>query len=1082
MRAFCKLLIAIAFIAFGSTSVWSQNIKLISPAEVISRAVTLYDSGKYAETIAELETIPERDTAYAQILSKLAYTFVEHKDFDKAIEVCHKALKSPSKERATFLKIEAIATGKKGDYQQAVALFENAIKEYPTNLSLIFNLGLMQYNNKDYQNAEANFFRILAINPFHMSAHLNLGKLAIGQGRKVHGMLAMGMYLGVNEKDNPSLVLLNNFVDNQVTDESTLPVFGPNAPVKLDQMIRARIAVEEGFKSKFAVKAPVIQQFELLFDQLNTIPQSTDDRYVNFYLPVYKAIKEGNASEAFIYHLLSSSSIEAAAKWRNKNEKELKVFYNATNTALKKGRENIVVPQLGFNEPVNAWYNDNNELVAIGSYSNEKKLGKWIYLHTNSEKSAEGSYNDAGEKKGTWKYFYENGKVKSIENYETGEVTVYTEKGNKDEHFFLKNDEIDGDVEIFYESGPVKEKLKFTAGKRDGKRTVYFGNGTVKTTCYYKSGALEGEFVVNYGNGKISERGSYKNNNLDGKYESFHITGVTGVTGSYTNGAQTGQWKYYYSNGKPQRTGSYNEKGSPVGEWVYYDQRGEIVEKRNFNADGQYHGDVTYYDGGKLFCTATYKKDILVKDVFYDETGKVTNTHGGGDGSFHSRNYFSTGQLRSEGNYKKGKSEGPWKFYSRFGVVISDYVYKDNLLEGRAKDYYPSGEIKIEADYKDGELHGYFREYYKNGKVKTEGWYQNGNREQQWLSYHPDGTLASDFYYRANVNVGRGSEYTPDGKKFVDIEVDDEGSIAALQYFNPQGTAGTVKRRENFTDVYEEFYKNKKLKSRTGVLCGAYSGTLERYFPDGTLHYRYEILNGKKNGKYANYGFDGTLFTSGTYINDQLTGVWKTNHENGKLYSEGRYLDDERDSLWTYYHDNGNVSSRAWYRGGERNGVTIYYGPDGTALVEKMYRQGDLIAYRSAINGADTKWIPFTGNGKITVNYANGNNAFSEEFKNGLQQGYDRLYYPDGKIYTEYQYNNGDLTGAYKAYHANGKMKESGSFQDDERNGKFEFYTENGTLERIETYSMGHQHGKSIVYNKGVKQKEFNFWNRVAVD
>lgn len=1081
MRVFCGVLIA-TFLASCSASVWSQNIKLVRPDDVISRANALYDSGKYAETIALLKTIPERDTAYAQILSKFAYTYVDAKDFDKAIEVCREALKMPSAERAVFLKIQALATNKKGDYKQAIVLFESAIKEYPTDVSLIFNLGLIQYNNKDYEKAETNFFKVLSINPFHPASHLNLARLGIGQGRKVHAMLAMGIYLGVNDKDNSSLVQINSFLDNQVTDEGTFPTFGANAPAKLDQMIRARIVNEEGFKSIFPVKAAAIQQFELLFDQLNSIPPAADDRYTNFYLPVYKAIKENKGLEAFVYHLLSSSAIEAATKWRNKNDKELKAFYDVTNTALKKNRENLIVEQLGFNELVNAWYNSSNQLTALGNLKNDKRQGKWIFLHTNSEKSADGAYNDLGAKVGTWKYFHKNGNVKSIENYATGEITVYSEKGNKAEHFFLKNDAIEGDVELFYESGPINEKLKFAAGKKHGNRVIYFGDGTVKASYQYKNGQPDGDYFLNYENGKISERCSYKNDMLDGKYESFHINGVLAIIGNYANGYQAGQWKHYYSNRKLQRTGTYNEKGLPVGEWTYYDPGGLLTEKRNFDIEGRYHGDITYYDDGKVYCISSYKKDVIIKDTFYDVNGNVLNTSGGNEGTFYSKNYFSTGELRSEGNYKKGKMEGQWKFYNRFGRFISEFFYKDNSTDGPAKEYFSSGEVKIESEYQDGKLHGYYREYYRNGKVKREGWYQDGNREQQWLAYYQDGMIESDFYYLANESIGKGYEFTLDGKKFIETEIDDGGNISGLQYFNSQGAQSTVKRNENFRDIYEEFYKNGKPKSRSDVLCGTYSRMLERYFPDGTLHYQIEMVNGKKNGKYVYYEMSGKVSSTGLYANDLQTGVWKTYHDNGKLYSEGHYLDDERDSLWTYYHDNGNVSSKALFKDDKRNGVTTYYAPDGTALVEKLFKQGDFIAYRPVINGSDAKWTPFSGNGKIEISYANGSKAFAEEYKNGLPHGYDRLYYPDGKLFSEYQYDNGDLTGEYKAYHPNGKLKASGSFQDDERNGKFERYAEDGTTVSMETYKMGNHHGKSVLYNKGVKQKEFNFWNRVTED
>ena len=55
------------------------------------------------------------------------------------------------------------------------------------------------------------------------------------------------------------------------------------------------------------------------------------------------------------------------------------------------------------------------------------------------------------------------------------------------------------------------------------------------------------------------------------------------------------------------------------------------------------------------------------------------------------KEYYSTGQLESEGNFKDGKKEGLWK------------------------EYYESGNLKREGNYKDGVKFGLWKCYYNNG-------------------------------------------------------------------------------------------------------------------------------------------------------------------------------------------------------------------------------------------------------------------------------------------------------------------------------------------------------------------------------
>jgi uncharacterized protein len=1073
---FFRLAVAVACLC--STTAFSQKVRFINPSEVIKESSALYDSGKYEECVKLLTSIPERDTAHVQTLSKLAYSYIDLKEYDKALAICEGRINSVHTSRALFMKIRGIAMGRKGQYADAVKAYEEGIRQYPTDVSMQYSFALLHYNNKEYKKAEDLFFKILQVNPFFTGCHLNLARISIVQGRKVHAMLAMGLYLAINVTDNSNLILLNNLVDNQVTDEGTVAPFGANAFSKLDQIIKARMTSEEGYESKYPVKAPVVQQYELLFDQLASTPVNTEDPYAVHYLPAYKAIMASGNSEAFIYHILTSTKIEAATKWRSKNEKQLKAFFEVTNQSMRKVRDVVTIESLGV-KSAPAWYNNTNQLTSIGRMESDKRLGPWLFFFSNGERQAEGMYNDAGVKSGVWKYYYDNGKVKSVENYENGEVTVFSEKGNKGEYFFLKDNAIHGDVTLYYDNGPIKEKLKFAAGKRHGGRDLFFGDGTLKARYEYVDSKVQGPYFINFENGKLKERCGYHDGQLHGKYEFYYANGAPRITGEFANGSETGTWKYFYRNGKVQRTGSYTEKGG-VGEWNYFNERGEVTEKRNFDSEGRYHGDVTYYDNGKVFAVSTYKKDILVKETFFDSNGKVTLSSGSNDGTFYSKNLLPDGTLKSEGNYIKGKANGPWKFYNRYGVLTAEYNYKDDKLEGKAVDYHPTGKKKIEATYSDGKLDGYYQEFYPNGNVKDEGWYKEGNREQQWLTYYSNGTLESDFYYLQNRNIGKGYNYSVDGKPYSVIELDQEGNILNLEYFNSGGASTMKKRTENFSEVYEEFYGNKKPKSRSDVLCGNYHRSWDRYLPDGSLFYKYSIVNGKKNGTHVYHEVNGNVSTTGQYEDDERQGYWKSYHENGKLYSEGNFLSNQRDSIWTYYYDNGTMSSRGPYLRDKRDGVFMYYGLDGTPLVEKMFDEGELIAYRSLTTPQKEEWVRFNGSGKISIRYANGNPAMEEEYKNGLQQSYYRIYYPTGKVFRESQYVDDDLSGTYTLFHANGKVSLRGVYKDDDRHGKWEKFAEDGTPEYTEHYVMGYRNGPVVLYKKGVKEKEFTFWNSFA--
>lgn len=1062
---------------------FSQKIPLVHSGQVIEKGKALYDSGKYAEAIREFYKVPERDTNYVLMLTEAALTYTASGKYDEALAVCEKGLEAPSPYTPSFLRFRAIAEDKKGNFEKSVGLFKEAINRYPADYGLLYNLGITYYNSKKYEEAADIFFKVLSFNPFHAGSHLNLGRMSIGQGRKVHAMLSLGMYLSISNTDNERLVLLNNFLGNEAADEGSIPVFGVNEPEKLDQVIRAKIAMDKKFKSRFAIDAAVVRQFEMFFDQMHMLGEGSGDPWVKTYLPVYRFIKEKDLIEPFIYHLLSSSSNTNVKKWLAKNDKELKLFFEAVNTTIKEQREVVALEHFGFPKAIQAWYYDNNTLSALGEYTpSEIRTGHWKFFYDNHTLSAEGDYSDKGKKTGTWKYFHNDGTLKSVEDYTTGEVTVYYPDGVKREHFYLKQDAIDGEVELFYPCGALKEKLFFLNDKRQGKGRSYYASGEVETIYEYADNELNGEFQSFFENGNPKIVTAYKNGSLSGDYQSFHANKSKDAEGEYMNGGPVGPWTHYYSNGNVSRKGNYNEASQPVGEWVYYDEAGLLTEKRTFDHEGRLQGPNTHYYESKVHYVNTYKKDILVQTVFYDRDGKETEKHGNPDGTFPARNYFLTGQLFSEGNYKKGLAHGLWKYYNRFGKLVSEYQYTDGVLQGKSVDYYPSGGKKYAMEYKDDALHGYFQEFYKDGTVKREGWFQNGESEQQWLTYHSDGTPETDRYYLRGSLTGPHYAYASDGK-LASVETYKNGLLTDIKNYDSKGNALTSAKSAAHIQSFEERYPNKKLRSKFELSCGNYIKNFTRWYSDGKPYYSFTFLNGKKYGPYAYYDITGKVVMDGSYHDDDEAGVWRSFYPNGQLNKTGRYLNGMKDSVWIYYRPTGKISSTITYRRDESHGISRYYSPEGEPLIEKMYLHGDLVAFR-VINDNDEQaaWQDFSGTGVISVKNAAGHLIYEESYKDGLRDGYKRLYFENGKLCEEFMYKQGDFEGPYSIFYSDGKLFEKGTFKNDVLEGKMEVFYPDGSPLKVEYFRMGSRHGKATYFGKGNSRKEFYFRDGISIE
>lgn len=94
--------------------------------------------------------------------------------------------------------------------------------------------------------------------------------------------------------------------------------------------------------------------------------------------------------------------------------------------------ENGAIKSIGarneLRERIGLWktFFDDGKPKSIVNYQKGKEHGKWITYHSTGNISSEGNFKD-GSKVNEWKYYYPSGKIKTIVNYNTGEMTDFEE-------------------------------------------------------------------------------------------------------------------------------------------------------------------------------------------------------------------------------------------------------------------------------------------------------------------------------------------------------------------------------------------------------------------------------------------------------------------------------------------------------------------------------------------------------------------------------------------------------------------------------------------------------------------------------
>lgn len=148
--------------------------------------------------------------------------------------------------------------------------------------------------------------------------------------------------------------------------------------------------------------------------------------------------------------------------------------------------------------------------------------------------------------------------------------------------------------------------------------------------------------------------------------------------------------------------------------------KNETAELESDYADTEVRKE--YYESGQLKLEANFKD------------GKQNGI---------SKAYYESGQLEGEGNFKDGKAEGISKAYYESGQLKQEVNYEDDKREGLAKEYYESGELQFEGNFKDDKPVGIGKTYDENGNIQYIETYKKGQKTNI-KTYDENGKLKSE--------------------------------------------------------------------------------------------------------------------------------------------------------------------------------------------------------------------------------------------------------------------------------------------------------------------------------------------------
>ena len=1090
-----RLLLSLLTVAVLTLQLYSQQkFDLINSGEIIKEGLDLHKKGKYKEAIKKYEKVHENDTNYHTALFEKGASLHADSNFAKVLEIADKGLNLNTDLESQFLILKANALDELGKPEEAIAIYNDALKVYSKNYILYFNRAITLERLERYEEAVESYKQAILLNPYHTNSHIKLGLLAASYGHIVEAMLCLNMALLIEADLQRSFEILSIL-------EQISKIEYPVKPGKLaiskegddfsdiELILKNKIALNGKYKSQSKLKYPVILQNQAMMEKLK---ENSRDKgfWHEIYVPIFASIFNNGYYEQYSYLMTSAvndKDIQAIVK---KNESKIKDFKQWAFSMVKNTNMLRTHWENGKKEELLYVYNDQLLLTAIGKMDMVKKVsvGEWHFYNEFGRLGAQGTFNSKGEKTGEWTWYYPNGNKKEVTNftngqpdgiskeyYSNGNLSVEQNwKGGKkqgvEKSYFrfgalwgainYKDDELHGKAEIYYKNGNKQYDLTYNKNKMHGKFKEYHTNGKLSAEMSFDNGDLNGMSLKYYPNGKLKEEVNYVQDKMDGTYKRYFKTGEIEEIGNYKNGIEIGDWKEYYHNGRIYTEISYDENGKKNGSRKEYDIK------------------------GLLWTELEYSKGDIVSYKYYNSKGIVTHEDKKKRNILPVKGYYLTGELSIEGAFEGGERTGEWKSYNRNGTLSQISNYKNGQLHGKMIDYYAFGQKYYEADYKNGEIDGYYVQFYRDGKIAHHGWYENGVQVGPWYYYYANGNLeAENFYLKGDIH-GVQKSYDERGKLYESMEYY-KGEFIALNAYDSTSNLLTKFILENGNGNLQMKYKNGKSRYNGMYKNTVLEGPINLNFFNGDKELAGNYFNGMRHGKWTWYNDSKNISSTGDYDEGNKVGKWQYFYDNGKLHYEGNYEGDRKEGEWTWYYENGKIKYKRFYTYGERDSIDYHYASTGELIMIRNYDRGDLISY--TYFGKDGKAIaPILlkeETGEVLAYFQNGQKSIQFTIDKGYFSGNYTVYNPAGKIAEKINYKNGLMEGSTIYYYENGITKSDEKYLAGELDGLCKYYYENGKIKEELSYELGSLYGTCKYYNQAGKLiKERLYYNNQIID
>ncbi len=307
----------------------------------VREGIELHERGDYDGAIRKYQAVLAENPSNVLALYEMGYSYSAKKEYAKALEVARRGAEYKSEQLAGFYLLIGNNLDLLGEPEKAIEVYKKAVKEFPADGMLHFNLAVAYRGQGKLDEARKSLKSAVAATPLHPSSHLLLAATFYGGGYRTPALLAASRFLVLEPatQRSPSAVRLLREVlgggasrgskpneINLALDLNAKKDEGDFSAVEMVLGFSAALGMTEKEQEKTEAQK-LVKQFESVLAVLEERADKRPSTFVEkFYVPYFVELKKRGHTEAFVYHVLKSSGLPGVAEWTETNSGRVMQF------------------------------------------------------------------------------------------------------------------------------------------------------------------------------------------------------------------------------------------------------------------------------------------------------------------------------------------------------------------------------------------------------------------------------------------------------------------------------------------------------------------------------------------------------------------------------------------------------------------------------------------------------------------------------------------------------------------------------------------------------------------------------------